>query len=60
MDKLIALLDGNKTYICAALLIVASVLHGLGYLDDETFLTVGGLLLGGGIGSARHAIAKKK
>lgn len=57
-EIIIAMLEGYKTYICAALIIVAGVLYMLKLLDDSTLLVVVTLLTGGGLASARSATKK--
>ena len=49
-------LDGYRTYITASLLILASVAKTLGYLDESTFQTIQGLLLGAGLWYLRAGI----
>ena len=50
--------DGNKTYIIAALIIVAGVLNAFDVLNTELLMTVVSVLLGGGLASLRHSVAK--
>lgn len=51
-------LGGYKTYIMAALIMLASVLFSMGYLDQNTFLTVLGILNGGGLAALRVGVKK--
>jgi len=57
-EIIIAMLEGYKTYICAALIIIAGVLYMLKLLDESTLLIVVTLLTGGGLASARSATKK--
>lgn len=41
--------SGYNTYIVAALIGIVSTLHALGYITDEAFTTILGLLNGGGL-----------
>ena len=52
------MLAGKKTYIVAALVGAASVLHQLGYLDGEAYVTILGLLGAGGLATLRAGVTK--
>lgn len=51
-------LNGLRTYIIAALIIITGVLSALGYLSDEIRNTVVTVLIGGGLATLRSGIAK--
>jgi hypothetical protein len=52
------MINGYKTYIFSALLVVFSVLYAFGIITTETFLTLIGIFGGSAIASERHAIKK--
>jgi len=52
------MLPGYKTYAVAAAMVVLSGLYGQGYLNEGTYKTLEGLLLGGGLAALRAGIAK--
>ncbi len=52
-------MGGYKTYIVAGLMVVASGLRALGYISDDTYKTLEGILLGGGLMALRAGIAKR-
>jgi hypothetical protein len=47
--------EGYRTYICAALMVVAAGLHALGYFDDALYQTFIGLFGGAGLAALRAA-----
>ena len=53
-------LDGYKTYIVATLLLVASVIWNLGYIDTQAYLLVLSVLVPAQVGALRSAINKIK
>jgi hypothetical protein len=55
MANIIAKINGNKTYIVAALAGVAAVAQALGYTVPEYVWT---LLGAAGLGAVRHAVGK--
>lgn len=52
-------LEGYRTYITAGLLVVATGLHSLGWIDDKTFASIMGVLGAGGLTFLRAAIPPK-
>lgn len=50
-------LDGYKTYIVAALMVVASGLQAQGYISADVYTWLQGILLGGGFATLRAAKA---
>jgi hypothetical protein len=59
MDKLRTMVDGRKTYFIAAGMVVISGLRAQGYIDDNTYATLLGLLNGAGFAALRAGLAKK-
>lgn len=60
MNKLSKInLDGKKTYIIVALMILSVVLHSTGYINDETFNMLDTIFLALMGFSLRDAIKKK-
>ena len=53
------MLEGYKTYILGALMIVTGVLMGLNYVTPEIGQIILTFLVGGGFITTRNAIAKK-
>lgn len=51
-------LKGKKTYIIAGLIGVVTVAAALGYIGDETKITLIGLLGGGGLATLRAGVSK--
>jgi hypothetical protein len=51
-------LEGKKTYIVGALMVIFSLCYAFGWLEGETFLKLLGILLGAGAITTRMAIAK--
>ena len=49
---------GYKTYASAAGIAAITLLHSLGYLSDETYQTLLGLLGAGGLAALRAGIGK--
>lgn len=52
-------LQGYRTYITAGLLVVATGLHSLGWIDDETYKNICVVLGAGGIAFLRAAVPPK-
>lgn len=50
------MLQGYKTYICAALIGLSAAVHFLGYIDDATYQTLVGILAGGGLAALRSGV----
>lgn len=50
-------LEGKKTYITAVLLVVVSGAKAQGFIDDNTFLAIMGVLNGLGLGFMRKAVS---
>lgn len=59
MEKLINLLDGNKTHLSSLGLALVIVLYALGYLDQEKVMVLAGLFGATGLSSLRLAVNKK-
>lgn len=58
MEKIINLVDGNKTYITAALVAAVVFLDQADILPIEQTIALLGLLGAGSIAAIRHAISK--
>lgn len=58
MEKLMNLVDGNKTYITAALVAVVVFLDQSDILPIEQTITLLGLIGAGSVAAIRHAISK--
>lgn len=52
--------QGYKTYVVAALTAVVVFLHSIGYIDDETYKTLIGLLGAGALGTVAAKINRMK
>lgn len=50
-------MQGYRTHIIGGLMAVASVLFGMGFLDRDAYLTILGVLNGGGFMAMRAGIA---
>ena len=50
------MLTGKKTYLSAAGIAAVTVMHSLGYLNDEAFQVLVGLLGAGGLAALRAAV----
>ncbi len=50
--------DGKKTYIVAAAVALAVFAHSLGWIDDNTFQVILGLLGAGGLAALRAGVTK--
>lgn len=59
MDKLKGMLDGKKTYLIGAGMVVISGLKAQGHIDDSTYGILLGLLNGAGFAALRAGLAKK-
>ena len=55
---MLSALSGRKTYIIAALLVIASGLRAQGYINDNAYQLIEGVLIGGGLASLRAGVAK--
>jgi len=53
------MLSGYKSYLVAAAMVVLAGLHAQGYINDSLFVTLQGVLLGGGVAALRSAISGK-
>jgi hypothetical protein len=53
------MLQGKKTYLVAALVVVIACLHALGALDDELYKTLLALLGAGAIATMRAALGRE-
>ena len=53
------MLSGYKSYLVAAAMVVLAGLHSQGYINDSLFVTLQGVLLGGGIAALRAAVSGK-
>ena len=51
-------LSGRKTYLVAALMGVLAMARTLGWLDEQSYQTVLGLLAGLGLGTLRAGVTK--
>lgn len=60
LKKLRAFLQGKKTYIAAALLVILSGLKAEGYITAEVYEVILGFLGALGLASLRAAVARKK
>lgn len=49
-------LAGNRTYLCAGLLGVATAAHALGFIDASTYQTLAGLLGAGALMALRAGV----
>lgn len=58
LKKAWAFVDGKKSYIIAALLVVLSGLRAEGFISPELYEALLTLLGGLGLAAARHAISK--
>lgn len=58
MQKIINLVDGNKTYISAALIAVVIFLDQADILPLEQTIALLGLIGAGSVAAIRHAISK--
>lgn len=52
-------MTGYKTYLAAFALVLVSIAHTLGYIDDETFKNVSVIFGAGGLAALRSAVAAK-
>lgn len=52
-------MKGYKTYLIALAMGIATAMKFLGYLDQETYLTIMGLLGGGGFAALRAGVKKE-
>lgn len=59
MKSLWDYLQGKKTYLIAAAMVVASGLYAQGYLSAEVYKIVEGVLLGGGLATLRAGLGVK-
>ncbi len=51
-------MNGYKTYIFAALMVIVAGLHQQGYLTDSLFVTIMAVLNGGGLAALRAGVSK--
>jgi len=51
-------LEGYKTYILVALMIITSVLYTLKLIPTEQYIIIMGILGGGSLATLRHGIKK--
>lgn len=51
-------LEGNKTYICAALIAAVTFAHAMGWIDDASRDTLIGVVGAGGLAALRAGVAK--
>lgn len=58
MQKLIAFFDGKKTYITAAIVAILVFLHQAGFIDQQAYETLLGLLGAAGLATLRLALKK--
>ena len=58
MNKLQSLLVGKKTHLCALGLLLAGVLHSLGYLTDPNYQLLLAVLGAGGLSALRAAVSR--
>lgn len=56
VEEIRNMLKGYKTYIIAALTAVVTILHTLGYIDEQSFQNLLGLLGAGAIGTVAAKI----
>jgi len=56
-DERMNFFAGYKTYIIAALVGVATVMHQLGYVDADTYTTILGFLGAGGLAALRIGVS---
>ena len=52
------MLSGYKTYIVGAIMALMVILYGIDIIPVEAFITIAGVLLGGGVITTRAAISK--
>lgn len=58
MKKLLGLLSGNKTYIVAAVVAIATFAKMVGWITAEEFISLTGFLAAIGLYTVRQAIKK--
>ena len=51
-------LQGKKTFIVAILMVITAGLYSQGFITDELFKTIEGLLGAGGLAALRAGVAK--
>lgn len=56
VQVMLTMLQGYKTYVCAALMGALTVLKALGYIDDATYQTLMALLGAGAVGTVAAKI----
>lgn len=59
MKNLIQKLKGKKTYIIAVVIGILTMLHSLGWIETTAYITLMGLLGGGGMATMRSGINNK-
>ena len=52
------MLDGYKTYLSVAAGVVIAAVYGLGYIDQQTFITLLSIVGFGSVAALRDAIKK--
>ncbi len=60
LTKVLTIVDGKKTYLCAAIIGIAAVARYLGYVSDGTYELIVGLFGAGGAMALRQAVAQEK
>lgn len=60
MDNVLKLLDGNKTYVCAVMVILIGAAKKAALIDEATFASMSIVFIGLMGASMRHAVGKKK
>jgi len=58
MSTLRAFLSGRKSYLLGFGIVVVAGLYSQGYIDESEYLTLLGLLNGGGLASLRAGVKK--
>ena len=55
---MIQALQGWKTYLFAAAMVIAAGLYSQGYISENAYKAISGLLMGGGLAALRAGVAK--
>jgi len=55
MNKVIKFMEGKKTYACAALAGLLTVVYALGAIEQGAYITLMGLVFPAGLASLRNA-----
>ena len=55
---MLAWLQGKKSYLISAAMVIVAGLHAQGYMGDSLYGTIQAILVGGGIAALRAGITK--